>query len=79
MLSATTNTVPKQKLFRKRRFLRCLLTGIGEPENNNKTPRGLEQRELKDLPEHQNSIIYNLLRKRSGSTLACPHFRDSAQ
>lgn len=84
MLWVAANTVPKQKLFRKSWFLRCLLAGIGirEPENNNKTPRGLKQRKLKDFPEHQNSIIYNPLRKLvSGSThgMACLHFRDSTQ
>lgn len=81
MLLATTNTVPKQKLFRKSRFIH-LLTGIGirEPEKN-KTSRGLKQRKLKDLPEHQNSIIYKPLRKpvSLAALMACLHIRDRAQ
>jgi len=83
MLLATTNAVPRHKLFRKSRFLQCLLTGIGTrgPENNNKTLRGLKQRNLKDLPEHQNSVIYNPLRKcvSAAALLECLHFRDSGQ
>lgn len=82
ILLEVTKSVPKQKIFRKRLYLHCLLTGLGirEPEKNNTTPRGLKRRELRDLNEHQNSIIYNPLRKHVSPTalVACLHFRASA-